>query len=293
MQSWTSKGWNDLSEMTSHRAAKVASGDEDDIVLRVDDLSKSFVTRRNPLGMPTRRLQAVDGVSFDLRRGETLALVGASGSGKSTTARLVARLEKPDRGRIVVRGVDWSHMRQMSLQKHRRSLQMVFQNPFASLDPTKMVVHLVGEPLIIYEKLSGRLLDERVRDLLDDVGLSANAMNKYPHEFSGGQRQRLAIARALAADPEIVIADEAVSALDVSTQAKVLNLLADIQRDRAVAILFITHDLGVVRQIADRVAVMSAGRIVEQGPAEDIFTSPQDDYTRGLLDAVPVMGRWT
>lgn len=263
-----------------------------DTLVKVTDMSKQFVIKRNALGVPLRRLQAVDKVSFELKRGEILALVGGSGSGKSTTARLLARLERPDEGEIIVNGTNWAYARQYSLQHRRRAMQMIFQNPYASLDPTQMVVHLVGEPLIIYEGLNGRALDERVRGLLDDVGLSSNLLGKYPYEFSGGQRQRLAIARALAANPDIVIADEAVSALDVSSQAKVLNLLLQLQKERSLSMLFITHDLSVVRQVADRVAVMREGQIVEENLADSIFTAPRHEYTKQLLDAVPVLGRW-
>ncbi|TCP45052.1 peptide/nickel transport system ATP-binding protein [Tamaricihabitans halophyticus] len=257
-----------------------------------ENLTKVFVTKRNAFGLPARRLTAVRGVSFELRQGEIYALVGGSGSGKSTVARLLTRLEKSDTGRVLVNGTDWTLLRRSALQKQRRAMQMVFQNPYASLDPTSMVVHLVGEPMIIHEKLARRDLDARVRALLDDVGLPSDSLHKYPHEFSGGQRQRLAIARALAADPDVIIADEAVSALDVSSQAKVLNLLLRLRRERSLTILFITHDLGVVRQVADRIGVLSEGELVEEAQADALFDEPTHEYTRTLLRSVPIMGRW-
>lgn len=268
------------------------SGLVNDVVVRVDGISKRFVTRRNAIGLATRHIDAVKNVSFEIRPGEVYSLVGGSGSGKSTVARLITRLEKPDAGSIEVKGVDWASRRQFSLQKHRRNLQMVFQNPFASLDPTRQILDAVGEPLVIHRRLSGKALKDAVLGLLDDVGLPSGSLYKYPQEFSGGQRQRIAIARALAIDPDVIIADEAVSALDVSSQAKVLNLLLRLQQERGLAILFITHDLGVVRQVADRIGVMRFGELVEEGEAENIFERPQHEYTKQLLDSVPVMGRW-
>lgn len=256
-------------------------------VLDVANLSKTFHPRRRLLGRSSRPVPAVDSVTFSLQRGRTLAIVGESGSGKSTTARLITQLEKADTGSVTVCGTEWSTLSEAQLRAHRADLQMIFQDPFSSLDPMRMVVHLVGEPLMIRQRMSGRQLDERVAGLLQQVGLSPRHIHRYPHEFSGGQRQRIAIARALAADPKVIIADEAVSALDVSTQAQVLNLLRDIQRDRGVAMLFISHDLGVIRQVADDIAVMFHGRIVESGPADQIFNSPADPYTKSLLAAVP------
>ena len=258
-----------------------------DLVLEATGLCKRFVTGRNWLGRPSVWLDAVKDVSLSLRAGETLALVGESGSGKSTTARLVTQLETPDSGSVRVLGDDWTALGARALRSKRRALQMIFQDPFASLNPMKMIVFNIGEPLIVHEGLGGKELDNRVLELLDLVGLPATALHRYPHEFSGGQRQRIAIARALAANPQVIVADEAVSALDVSTQAQILNLLKDIQVERGLAFLFITHDLGVVRQVADRIAVMYLGQIVEQGVADEVFDAPAQDYTRSLLSAVP------
>jgi ABC-type glutathione transport system ATPase component len=262
-----------------------------EVVLRVTGLRKRFVTRRNMFGRPMRHVDAVNDVSLTVHAGETVALVGESGSGKSTTARLITRLDEPDEGQVTVCGTEWTGLSTRALRPHRRALQMVFQDPYASLDPTKMVVHSVGEPLTVHDGLRGGRLDDRVAQLLEQVGLSRRHLHRYPHEFSGGQRQRLAIARALAAGPRVIIADEAVSALDVSTQAQVLNLLADLRREHGLAFLFITHDLGVVRQIADRVVVLNRGRVVETGTADEIFTAAAEPYTKALLAAVPDISR--
>lgn len=256
-------------------------------VLQATNLTKSFVTRRSVLGRPRERLLAVDGVDLRIDEHETLGLVGESGSGKSTTARLVTRLIEPDDGRIVIDGADWTTLRPKALRHARRSAQLVFQDPYASLDPTKTIADVIGEPLVIHEHLRGAAKERRVLELLDMVELTGAHARRYPYEFSGGQRQRIAIARALAAKPKIVIADEAVSALDVSTQAQVLNLLLDLQVEQGLAYLFISHDLGVVHQMSDRIAVMYLGRIVEEGPAETVYSAPAHPYTRALISAVP------
>ncbi|MEQ8484836.1 MAG: ATP-binding cassette domain-containing protein [Pseudomonadales bacterium] len=237
---------------------------------------------------PKRELVAVNGVSLDIDPGETLAVVGESGSGKSTLARAVMRLIDADAGRIELDGEDITSLGGERLRRLRPKLQMVFQDPYSSLDPSKLIRDTVAEPLLVHGRLRGAALEQRVRELLEQVGLNSYHMNRYPYEFSGGQRQRIAIARAIALEPKLVVLDEAVSALDVSTQNQILNLLEDLRRAHGIAYLFISHDLGVVAHIADRVAVTYLGRIVETGPAERVFERPLHPYTQALLAAVPV-----
>jgi peptide/nickel transport system ATP-binding protein len=254
----------------------------DEPLVSVSGLRKTF-----PVPGPDRALVAVDDVSFDIAPGETVAIVGESGSGKSTIARLLLKLEQADAGTIVLDGTDISTVRGGRMRPHRRSMQMVYQNPFGSLSPRLTIGELIGEPLRIH-KLAGRAESRRIAaDLLEQVSLDPALARRRPRELSGGQRQRVAIARALALAPRLIVCDEAVSALDVSVQAQILDLLAQIQRDRAVAYLFISHDLAVVRQIAHRVLVMKSGRIVEQGATAALFAAPQADYTRELLGAIP------
>jgi len=237
---------------------------------------------------PKRDLVAVNGVSFHVDAGETLAVVGESGSGKSTIARAVMRLVEPRSGRIMLDGEDLTALRGEALRKVRPKLQMVFQDPYSSLDPSKLIRDTVAEPLVVHGRLRGQALETRVQALLEQVGLGAYHLDRYPYEFSGGQRQRIAIARAIALEPRLLVLDEAVSALDVSTQNQILNLLEDLRREHGIAYLFISHDLGVVEHIADRVAVTYLGRIVETGPTERIFARPAHPYTEALLSAVPV-----
>jgi peptide/nickel transport system ATP-binding protein len=237
---------------------------------------------------PKRDLVAVNGVSFSIAAGETLAVVGESGSGKSTIARAVMRLVEPASGSVLLDGDDLTALSGSALRRLRPKLQMVFQDPYSSLDPSKLIRDTVAEPLIVHGRLAGADLDRKVQDLLEQVGLGRYPLNRYPYEFSGGQRQRIVIARAIALEPKLLVLDEAVSALDVSTQNQILNLLEDLRRDRQIAYLFISHDLGVVQHIADRVAVTYLGRIVETGPAERIFARPAHPYTEALLAAVPV-----
>jgi oligopeptide/dipeptide ABC transporter ATP-binding protein len=237
---------------------------------------------------PRRELVAVNGVDFEVAAGETLAVVGESGSGKSTIARAVMRLVEPRSGSVRLDGEELTGLTGAALRRARPKLQMVFQDPYSSLDPSKLIRDVVGEPLVVHRRAAGAELDRRVRELLEQVGLGAYHLDRYPHEFSGGQRQRIAIARAIALAPQLLVLDEAVSALDVSTQNQILNLLEDLRRERGMAYLFISHDLGVVEHIADRVAVTYLGRIVETGPAERIFAAPAHPYTQALLAAVPI-----
>ncbi|MGY1715161.1 ATP-binding cassette domain-containing protein [Geodermatophilus sp. SYSU D01106] len=260
-------------------------------LLVVRELTKTFVTRRDLLGRPRERLTAVDAVSFELEAGRTLGLVGESGSGKSTTGRLVARLIDPDSGTVHLGGQDVTAADRAGLRGLRRDVQMVFQDPYSSLDPSWIVADIITEPLKYAGGLGRRDRHRRAAELLDQVGLDRRAAMRYPYEFSGGQRQRLAIARALALGPRLIICDEAVSALDVSTQASIITLLEDLQRELGVSYLFISHDLAVVRHVSHRVAVMRRGAVVETGDADRVWSAPQEDYTRALLDAVPRVAR--
>ncbi|MBP0592767.1 dipeptide ABC transporter ATP-binding protein [Paraburkholderia sp. LEh10] len=257
-------------------------------VLRVRDLVTRFPVRSGLFGKLTGRVHAVERVSFDLHAGETLALVGESGCGKSTTGRSLLRLVESQSGSIEFDGKDISSLSGPSLQALRRDIQFIFQDPFASLNPRLTVGFSIMEPLLVHNVASGKEAQERVAWLLDKVGLPADAARRYPHEFSGGQRQRIAIARALALNPKVVIADESVSALDVSVQAQIINLMLDLQRELGVAYLFISHDMAVVERISHRVAVMYLGQIVEIGPRRAVFESPQHPYTKKLMGAVPV-----
>ncbi len=255
-------------------------------LLLVEGLRKSFPTGR---GSKRRRLRAVDGVSFTIDRGEILGLVGESGSGKTTVGRTVLRVYEPDAGRIELDGADIAHLSRRALRPHRRRMQLVFQDPFGSLNPRMTVEQAVGEPLLIQGLAPGRAARrERVAELLRTVGLPAEAMGRYPHVFSGGQRQRIGIARALASAPDLLVADEPVSALDVSIQAQVLNLLLDLRAGLGLAMLFIAHDLAVVEHVADRIAVMYLGHIVEVGASRELCRHPLHPYTEALLSAVPV-----
>jgi peptide/nickel transport system ATP-binding protein len=240
---------------------------------------------RGQAGAVTR---AVEEASFAILRGRSFGIVGESGSGKSTLARLVMALERPDAGTVRFEGEDLFALPADALRRRRRAFQMVFQDPYGSLDPRQSVARIVAEPLDVAEPgLSRRERLARVEDMLDSVGLPGDAARRYPHEFSGGQRQRIAVARALITAPALIVADEPVSALDVSVQAQVLNLLMDLQEARGVTYLFISHNLAVVEHVADEVAVMYRGRIVERGPAEELFQRPAHPYTRALVDAVP------
>lgn len=275
--------------MVDTKAAS-SPGDQDrqSPVLNVVDLEKRFPIRRGMLSRIDGHVHAVDGVSFSVGRRETLGLVGESGCGKSTVGRTVLQLAAPTAGRIELNGEDITGLSSRKLRPYRRQMQIVFQDPASSLDPRQSAGDIVGELMLIHMKLSKRELRERVADLFERVGLRAAQMDNYPHEFSGGQRQRLGIARAISLRPSIIICDEAVSALDVSIQAQVVNLLQSLQEEMNLSYLFIAHDLAVVEHISHRIAVMYLGRIVELAPKAEIFSAPQHPYTVSLLAAVPV-----
>ncbi|MEV8471395.1 dipeptide ABC transporter ATP-binding protein [Ralstonia sp. UNC404CL21Col] len=257
-------------------------------ILRVRDLVTRFDVPTGIFGRVTRRVHAVEQVSFDLYPGETLALVGESGCGKSTTGRSLLRLVDSQSGSIEFAGQNIGELKGPALQTLRRNIQFIFQDPFASLDPRVPVGYSIMEPLLVHKVASGKEAQQRVEWLLDKVGLQAAHASRYPHEFSGGQRQRICIARALALNPKVVIADESVSALDVSIQAQIVNLMLDLQKEFGVAFLFISHDMAVVERISHRVAVMYLGQIVEIGPRRAIFENPQHPYTKKLMSAVPI-----
>jgi peptide/nickel transport system ATP-binding protein len=261
-----------------------------DVILEVEEIVKHFpITRGILFQSKVGEVKAVDGVSFQLHAGETLGIVGESGCGKSTLAKLLMRLEKPTSGRAIYQGTDMLSLSGSKLRRLRRDIQMVMQDPYTSLNPRMTVGDLVGEPFEIHRDVAPRgERRRRVQDLLDLVGLNPEHINRYPHQFSGGQRQRIGIARALALRPKVIVCDEPVSALDVSIQAQVLNLLEQLQNELGLSYIFIAHDLSVVRHIADRVAVMYLGKFVEIGTDTEIYNKPTHPYTQALLSAVPV-----
>jgi oligopeptide/dipeptide ABC transporter ATP-binding protein len=260
----------------------------DRALLEVTDLTKHFAVGRGLFGGTTKTLKAVDGVSFTLAPGETLGLVGESGCGKSTVGKLIMRLIEPTAGTVKLHDQDMTKAHGQALREFRRQVQMVFQDPYASINPRLRASVIVGEPIENYERIGKSDRQDRVALLFDKVGLRRDGMGRFPFEFSGGQRQRLGIARALALSPSVIVADEPVSALDVSVQAQVINLLADLQTEFKLAYLFISHDLAVVEHIAHRVAVMYLGKIVEVGPKRAIFSSPRHPYTQALISAAPI-----
>ena len=257
-------------------------------LLEVSDLVKHYPVRSGVLRRKVGTVHAVDGVSFTVGVGETLGLVGESGCGKSTVARSILRLVEPTAGSIRLDGLDITHLGKTELRSHRRSMQIIFQDPFASLNPRMTAGDIVGEPLSVHGLAAGRKKQERVAELFHQVGLRPDQMKNYPHQFSGGQRQRICIARALSLGPSLIVCDEPVSALDVSIQAQVINLLIDLQRKHDFSYLFIAHDLAVVAHISHRVAVMYLGRIVEIAEKTELFANPRHPYTQALLASVPV-----
>ncbi len=277
---------SNLSAPTSTSQVSATSGP----LVRVEDISKEFPAGSTGLfGGKNLTVKAVSGVSLEIARGETLGLVGESGSGKSTLGRLVLKLLEPTRGRVLFDGRDLSALGREELRTLRREMQLVFQDPYASLNPRMRVRSIVGEGLEIHRLARGKAKEERIAELLTMVGMGADTMDRYPHEFSGGQRQRIGIARALAVNPRFLVLDEPVSALDVSIQAQIINLLQDLQEKLNLTYLFIAHDLRVVEHISNRVAIMYLGKIVELASRDEIYASPRHPYTRALLSAIPTV----
>lgn len=262
---------------------------EEKVLLEVKNLKKYFPVKAGVFRKTVGYLKAVDDISFYIKEKETLGLVGESGCGKSTTGLTILRLEEPTAGEVRFAGKNVLSLKKKELKKIRRNMQIIFQDPYSSLNPRMMVADIVGEPLNVHKLVRNKKeRNEKIRELLESVGLTAEQMKRYPHEFSGGQRQRIGIARALAVNPKLIIADEPVSALDVSIQAQVINILQDLQRDLGLTYLFIAHDLSVVKHISDRVAVMYLGRIVEIANNKDLFSNPLHFYTQSLMSAIPV-----
>ncbi|MFO1445540.1 ABC transporter ATP-binding protein [Bacillus sp. Bva_UNVM-123] len=254
--------------------------------LKVENLKVHFPIRGGVFGRTVGHIKAVDGVSLEIEKGKTYGLVGESGSGKTTTGRAIIGLNNITSGKITFEGKDITNIKKVN-KNTKRDIQMIFQDPYSSLNPKKRVLDIVAEPLRNYEKLTKMEEIKRVQELMEQVGLSPESIIKYPHEFSGGQRQRIGIARAIALKPKLIIADEPVSALDVSVQAQVLNFMQDIQKELGLTYLFISHDLGIIRHMCDQIGIMYKGRYVEQGTADDIFNNPQHIYTKRLVAAIP------
>ncbi len=260
-----------------------------DLLLEVKDLKVHFKLRGGMFSGKQETVKAVDGVSFHVKRGETLGMVGESGCGKSTTGLAVLRMVEPDAGQVILDGTDITALGRRELRRERRKMQMVFQDPFGALNPRMRVLDIIGEPLIVHKMYKDKADYRRqVLELMEMVGLNPDMSERFPHEFSGGQRQRIGIARALAAKPQLIICDEPVSALDVSIQAQVINLLEDLQAQLGLTYLFIAHDLAVVKHICDRIVVMYLGRIVEVASRDELYDNPQHPYTQALLSAIPI-----
>lgn len=259
-----------------------------EVLLEIKNLKKYFDVSKGFLKKDKTYVQAVDDVSFKIHKGETLGLVGESGCGKSTTGRTVIRLYEPTDGSIIFKGEDITRLKPSEMKKYRKAIQMIFQDPYASLNSRMTVGDIIREPLDIHNIVTPESRKKIVEDLLDAVGLNPDHAARYPHEFSGGQRQRIGIARALAVEPEFIICDEPISALDVSIQAQVINMLEDLQRDRGLTYLFIAHDLSMVKHISDRIGVMYLGKIVELTDADELYSNPKHPYTKALLSAIPI-----
>ena len=257
-------------------------------MLEVENLKKYFPIKKGIFSKTIGYIKALDGIDFVLEQGQILGLVGESGCGKTTAGRVILGLMPPTAGRIIFEGTDLAELNLKEMRRMRRHMQIIFQDPYASLNPRMTVGNIIGEPLIVHRMASGQELEDRVESLLETVGLAGHAKDRYPHEFSGGQRQRIGIARALALHPKLIICDEAVSALDVSIQAQVINLLEDLQSQFGLTYLFIAHDLSVIKHISSHVAVMYLGRIVEKTTTERLFANPLHPYTKALLSSVPV-----
>lgn len=259
-----------------------------DVLLEVKNLKKHFPIKRGFFGKTNVAVKAVDDISFSIKKGETFGLVGESGCGKSTTGRTLIRLYVPTAGEIIFDGVDIAHMKESELMDYRKRIQMIFQDPYASLNTRMTVADIIGEPLDIHGLAKGQERQNKIFSLLETVGLSKDHASRYPHEFSGGQRQRIGIARALAVDPEFIICDEPISALDVSIQAQVVNMLEDLQKERGLTYLFIAHDLSMVKYISDRIGVMYLGKMTEIAPSDKLYADPKHPYAQALLSAIPI-----
>lgn len=262
-----------------------------DNILEVRDLKVWFPVRKGIFGFTAGYVKAVDGVSFDLRRGETLGVVGESGCGKSTTSRAILMLNKPAGGTIKIDGVDVTRLAGRAALEYRRKVQVVFQDPQAALNPRHTVMEILTEGMVYHGLCAPSERRAKAAELLESVGMPTDILERYPHEFSGGQRQRLCIARAIALKPELLICDEAVSALDLTIRAQVLDLLADLKKKLGLSMIFITHDIGVVQHVADRIIVMNRGRIVEEGTCAEVLSNPKEEYTKYLMASVPKIGK--